>query len=71
LTIRGQRPAFADENGTFHRQERSVGEFARVVALPAGVNPEGVQAVLRDGVLTITLPKAEAVKARKINITNQ
>jgi len=41
------------------------------VALPAGVNPEGVQAVLRDGVLTITLPKAEAVKARKINITNQ
>ena len=71
LTIKGQRPASEDENSRFHRQERSVGEFARVVALPTDVNPDAVQAVLRDGVLTITLPKAEAAKARKINITNQ
>jgi HSP20 family protein len=71
LTIKGQRQASEDENTAFHRQERNVGEFARVVTLPADVNPDGIEAVLRDGVLTITLPKAEAVKARKINITNQ
>jgi HSP20 family protein len=71
LTIKGQRRAMESENTTFHRQERCTGEFARVLALPVDVNPEGVQAVLRDGVLTITLPKAEAVKARKIAVKNE
>lgn len=71
LTIKGQRRAVESDNTTFHCQERCAGEFGRVLALPIDVNPAGVEAVLRDGVLTITLPKAEAVKARKITVTNQ
>ena len=49
-------------------RERGVGEFVRVVRLPAEVNAEKVQASLQDGVLRLTLPKAEAAKPRKIQV---
>jgi HSP20 family protein len=71
LTIKGRREPVAGSEGerpTFHRRERGVGEFSRVVMLPTDVNPDKVEATLRDGVLTITLPKAERVKARKITV---
>ena len=67
LTIKGQRPA-AEEGTKFHRRERGVGAFSRTVRLPVDINPDAVQATLRDGVLLITLPKSEAVKPRKIQI---
>lgn len=68
LTVKGRREPVAQENVTYHRQERGHGEFTRVLTLPVDVNPEKVQATLRDGVLTIRLPKAEAAKARKIQV---
>lgn len=68
LTIKGRRPEGETEGATWHRRERGVGEFGRVLRLPVEVNAEKVQASLRDGVLTITLPKAESVLPRKIEV---
>jgi HSP20 family protein len=70
LTVKGTRQPMADEQAAFHRRERGVGAFARVIRLPVDVDPDKVQASLRDGVLTVTLPKAEAAKPRRISITS-
>ncbi|RMZ74069.1 30 kDa heat shock [Pyrenophora seminiperda CCB06] len=48
--------------------ERSVGEFHRSFAFPARVDQDAVKASLRDGILSIVVPKAQAPQARKINI---
>ena len=68
LTLRGERSAESSENVTFHRRERSTGSFRRVLRFPTDVVAEKVTASLRDGVLTVTLPKAEVAKPRKINV---
>ena len=68
LSIRGERREPEMENAAFHRRERGVGAFSRVIRLPSDIDSEKVQATLRDGVLTITLPKAEAAKPRKIEV---
>ena len=66
LTIKGERKQPKLEHGTWHRQERGFGSFARVVNLPVDVNPDRVEARLVNGVLTIRMPKSEAAKPRKI-----
>jgi HSP20 family protein len=66
LTIKGERKQPKLEKGTWHRQERGFGSFARVVNLPVDVNPDRVEAKLANGVLTIRMPKSEAAKPRKI-----
>jgi HSP20 family protein len=69
LTLSGERK-FEKEarNGNWHRVERGYGSFARTFALPNTVNVEGVKAEFRDGVLRVTLPKREEVKARQIEV---
>jgi HSP20 family protein len=69
LSIRVTRPDTAEEGVRYHRRERPVGSFSRVVRLPMDVDPNRVEAELRNGVLTITCPKAENAKPRKINVT--
>jgi HSP20 family protein len=69
LSIKVNRPDVAQEGVTYHRRERPVGSLSRIVRLPAQVDADRVEADLRDGVLTITLPKAESAKPRKINVT--
>jgi HSP20 family protein len=69
LSIKVNRPDVAQEGVTYHRRERPVGAFSRIVRLPVEVDADRVEADLRDGVLTITLPKAESAKPRKINVT--
>jgi HSP20 family protein len=54
---------------SYHRVERTYGAFSRAFSLPQQVNPEGVQAAFENGVLTITVPKAEQAKPRKISIS--
>lgn len=54
-----------------YRYERSYGEFQREIILPARVKDQEVKAVCKDGVLTITLPKAEEEKRKKITIEKQ
>jgi HSP20 family protein len=70
LTIKIDRPEVQQDGVTYHRRERPVGSFTRVLRLPAEVDPNKVEADLRDGVLTITLTKAESAKPRKINVTS-
>ena len=71
LAIRGKREDGSGGDAVFHRQERGTGEFARTVELPYPVNTAAVEAALRNGVLTIKLPKAEAAKPRRIAVKTQ
>ncbi len=69
LTIKGERKDEKEEKDkNFHRIERSFGSFARSVALPAGIDPGKVSAKFDNGVLTVTLPKPEDRKPRRIEV---
>lgn len=59
LTVKGERAADLDEKEKFRRQERSTGVFSRSFALPENVNTAEIDAVFRNGVLTITMPKSD------------
>ena len=69
LSIKVERPDVEQEGTTYHRRERPVGSFARVFRLPLPVDADRVAADLRHGVLTITLPKAESARPRKIRVS--
>lgn len=69
LTLKGRRTPAEHENTTFHRRERSAGEFTRVVRLPVDIDANKVHGTLRDGVLLVTLPKAAVSKPRTIKVT--
>lgn len=70
LTIHGKYEEVAekDEAGYLLR-ELSRGEFRRSLVLPSGLRAENVKAVFEHGILTLTFPKVEAAKARKITVT--
>jgi HSP20 family protein len=68
LTIKGRRGEAAEPQATYHRRERGVGSFSRTMALPVEVAADRVEANLRDGVLRLTLPKAESAKPRKVQV---
>ena len=68
LSIKIERPEVQEEGATYHRRERPVGSFLRVVELPCDVEAGKVEAALEHGVLSITLPKAEAARPRKIQV---
>ena len=66
--IRGRRTFEPREGWTVHRQERASGEFSRMVTFPAEIDAGNVQAALKDGLLSVTLPKAPSAKPRKIEV---
>ncbi|HEX9940597.1 MAG TPA: Hsp20/alpha crystallin family protein [Thermoanaerobaculia bacterium] len=69
LRLSGERKFEKDvKKENYHRVERTYGAFSRAFALPQQVNPEGVCAAFENGILTITVPKAEQAKPRKIAI---
>jgi len=69
LTISGERKAEKDEaEGSYRRVERYYGTFSRSFTLPETVNADSIHADLRDGVLTLRLPKKEAPKPRAIPV---
>jgi HSP20 family protein len=68
LTIRGERKAPEVEGGTWHRQERGFGQFARVLTLPCQVEAGEVEAELKNGVLTVKLPKCQESRPRRIAV---
>jgi HSP20 family protein len=75
LTVRGERsfPDQAEEAGdgrAWRRLERGFGSFERVLRLPVGLDADAIAASLRDGVLTVRVPKPEARKPRRIEITS-
>lgn len=72
LILKGQRvesESAGEGKVTYLRRERPVGSFTRVIQLPFDVDANGVKASFNDGVLMVTLPKAEAAKPRKVHIT--
>ena len=68
LTVKGHRKPLEDASAVYHRRERGTGEFTRFLTLPNDVDSNRVEAVLKDGVLTIVMPKAEHARARKITV---
>lgn len=69
LSLAGERKLPAeDENALYHRRERDAGRFSRIISLPARVDTARVEARCTDGVLTVTLPKAEEAKPKQISI---
>ena len=54
-----------------HRRERVYGSFTRSLEFPWAIAAERISAALKDGVLTVTLPKAEAAKPRKVAVKYQ
>lgn len=68
LTLKGERKLEAPEGYTVHRRERSAFHFARSLELPARVDGEKVTATLKNGVLTLMLPKAAEAQPRQITV---
>lgn len=69
LAVAGERRFERDEKrDNFHRVERSFGKFSRSFRLPANVQGDKVDASFKDGVLVLSLPKAEEAKPRQIAI---
>ena len=70
LTISGERKRESNSNGdTAQRTERYVGTFRRSIALPTHVDPSKVSATYEDGILKVTLPKAEEAKPKQIQVS--
>ena len=71
FTIKGERRIEEPEEGkAYHRQERVHGKFSRTIKLPFAVNNDAVEASLKNGVLKVSLPRAESDKLKKITITS-
>ena len=70
LTLSGERKFEKEKKGdNWRRVERSYGGFTRSFSLPSTVNVDAVNAEFKDGVLRVTLPKREEVKARQIQVS--
>jgi HSP20 family protein len=69
LTVRGEKKQEKEtKKENFHRVERSYGSFQRSFTLPTTVTNEKIDASYKDGVLSITLPKAEEAKPKQIEV---
>jgi HSP20 family protein len=70
LTISGehQEPEQAEQGTTYHLRERRVASFRRSISFPVPVEADKAQASYENGVLTLTLPKAESAKPKAIKI---
>jgi HSP20 family protein len=69
ITIRGERATGQVPCEQYHRVERGHGRFSRAFALPEPIDIEHVSADLKDGILTITIPKTSERGARRIAVT--
>ena len=68
LTLRGERKVEVPEGHSAHRRERSAYRFDKSYELPARVDADKATAVLKHGVLTLTLPKAAEAQPRQITV---
>ena len=69
LTISGERKIPSEsEKVKYHRREREAGKFSRVISLTSQIDTKKVEASSTDGILTITLPKAELARPRQISV---
>lgn len=69
ISIAGERKIAEEGNGVkYHRREREAGKFSRSINLPGDIDADAVEASLENGILTITIPKAEVAKPRQITV---
>jgi HSP20 family protein len=68
IRLSGAKSVGYPEKAALHRRERLAGRFDRAVTLPVEINPDGVKAEYRDGILELFLPRAESEKARSIKV---
>ncbi len=68
LTIGGERKGQTSNGEKAERTERYIGKFRRSITLPTGVDADKISASYRDGILTVTLPKAEEAKPKQIEV---
>jgi HSP20 family protein len=68
LTLRGERRVEHPQDASLHRVERRAGAFRRTIQLPVEVDGEKVEAVYRNGVLTLRIPKAPEYQPRRITV---
>jgi HSP20 family protein len=71
LSIKGERRMEKESKGhSYHRVERRFGSFSRSFNLGVEVKADGIDASYKDGILTVTLPKAEKAKPKRIEVEN-
>jgi len=68
LRLSGRKSVAFPEKAAVHRRERLAGSFDRAVTLPVEIDPDGVKAEYRDGILALFLPRAESEKPKTIRI---
>ena len=69
VTISGERKPFVEKEGQIvHRTELGSGKFSRTVELPVDIDPDKITASCKDGIMLVTLAKAEHAKPKKIDI---
>ena len=72
LTIKGQKKAEEEKKDElYHCRERYAGSFQRSLRLPVGVKGDKIEATFKNGVLNITIPKAEEAKKKQIEIKTE
>lgn len=69
IRIVGKKTIDYPEEASLHRRERISGEFDRTLSFPVQIEPDGIKAEYRDGILALFLPRAESDKPRTIKIT--
>jgi len=68
LTIQGELKVESDEQATYLLRERTAGRFMRSLQLPEAVDSGKVEATLKDGILTLRVPKAEEARPKSIKV---
>jgi len=69
LTLSGEKKeSHEDKRDGYYHLESTYGSFRRDIPMPTEVDPDKIEAVVKDGVLSVTLPKAEKSKAVKVKV---
>jgi HSP20 family protein len=68
IRISGTKALDYEDAASVHRRERDFGQFDRTLSIPVQLDPDGIKAEYRDGVLALFLPRAESEKPRSIKI---
>lgn len=69
IRIAGKKAVSYPDGVSIHRRERVAGEFDRTLALPVRLEPDGIKAEYRDGILALFLPRSEHDKPRVITVS--
>ena len=70
LTLKGERKFEKEiKQENYHRVERAYGSFQRSFTLPSTIKQEAIEATFKDGILEVSLPKAEEAKPKKVEIS--